>query len=191
MAQVQNVDVQVIEGTKPRRVAWSLLLSGVMMLVMGVIAFFWPGLALETIALMVGVGFFVAGVGSVVDFFAGGGFKAYSGWLLASAVADILLGGVFLARPIISLVLLTWMLSFLIVAVGLMQVFSGFKARKVSGAAGALQVVGGVLTVVIGVLIMTHPATIVMWVSAFALVYGVALVVLAFRVPKALNVLAA
>ena len=47
-----------------------------------------------------------------------------------------------------------------------------------------LSLITGVITIVLGILMLAVPSTLALWLSIFAIVYGVGLVVFAFKVPK-------
>lgn len=194
--KVQTVYAEVIDapasveapkrsGRAPRKgPAWSLLVSGVLVALLGVVCFVWPGITLETIALVVGIGFLLGGIGSIVDFAYSGAFRVFTGWLLASGIVEVLLGVVFISRPLMSAYLISWFVAIAIVAAGALQLFFAFRMYRQGGKLWLVEVATGILTVVLGILVIANPATLAYWISAFTIVCGVSLAVLAFRVSK-------
>ena len=130
-SNVTTVKAEVIDGSSPRsgasgpkrrRVSWSMLLSGVLFLILGIVCWVWPNLALETIALILGIGFLVAGVGTVADYVLARGF--FSAWLLVDGILDVILGIIFIVNPLVSAWALAWLVAIAIIVSGIMQLFS-------------------------------------------------------------------
>ena len=186
-SNVTTVDAQVVDEAparppKPRRFSWAMLLSGVLFLILGIVCWVWPNLALETIALVLGIGFLVAGVATIADYVMARGF--FSGWLLADGILDIVLGVIFVVNPLVSAWALAWLVAVAIIVSGLMQLVSCWRLRRAMDLAWWLSLVTGVITIVLGILMLAVPSTLALWLSIFAIVYGVGLVVFAFKVPR-------
>ena len=190
-SNVTTVKAEVIDGSSPRsgasgpkrrRVSWSMLLSGVLFLILGIVCWAWPNLALETIALILGVGFLVAGVGTVADYVLARGF--FSAWLLVDGILDVILGIIFIVNPLVSAWALAWLVAIAIIVSGIMQLFSCWRLRHDMSATWWLSLITGVITIVLGILMLAVPSTLALWLSIFAIVYGVGLVVFAFKAPK-------
>ena len=190
-SNVTAVKAEVIDGSSPRsgasgpkrrRVSWSMLLSGVLFLILGIVCWAWPNLALETIALILGIGFLVAGVGAVADYVLARGF--FSAWLLVDGILDVILGIIFIVNPLVSAWALAWLVAIAIIVSGIMQLFSCWRLRHDMSATWWLSLITGVITIVLGILMLAVPSTLALWLSIFAIVYGVGLVVFAFKVPK-------
>lgn len=193
MAQdaVTVVDATVVDGPnqragarekKPKKVSWSMLCAGVLFIILGVVCWVWPNLALESIAIVLGVGFLVGGVASVIDYALGHG--VFSIWLLVDGILNVILGLIFILDPLVSAWALTWLAGIVIVVSGIMQLVSCWRMRQSMGPVWWLSLLTGVVTIILGVLMLAVPATLSLWISIFAIVYGVGLCVFAFRMPK-------
>lgn len=200
--KVQYVEAEVIDGFdrfkgpgsvrigkagKPKRFSRSLLFSGVLFILLGIVCIAWPGLALETMAIIIGVGLLVGGIGSIIDFAWSGGLRLFSGWLLASGIIELLMGIMFVVRPLGSMVALSVVVAVSIIVVGAFQLLSAWGTHGHGGRSWLFELLTGIVTVLFGILMLMQPASLVWWVAGFSIVLGVALAVLAFRVPKVLG----
>ena len=65
-----------------------------------------------------------------------------------------------------------------------MQLTSCWKLRKAGSSSWVFALISGIATIVLGILVLAYPALIVYYLAVFALVYGIVLIVAAFRVNK-------
>jgi len=93
-------------------------------------------------------------------------FKA-AGW--RSTFLQILIGLLYLAagimvvsRPLLASLTLTWALGFALIVVGVMRIVVGMQHRGTSGWGGA--VVGGIITLLLGLLILARWPSDALWV---------------------------
>ena len=61
---------------------WTLITSGVILIVLGIVSFFFPLASLMTLAFFIGIGFVVAGINHLVPYFSMRGSPLRPGWLL-------------------------------------------------------------------------------------------------------------
>ena len=160
-------------------------LRGVVAVLFGLMAFAWPGLTLATLVLVWGAFALADGVLSLVAAFRGGE-SGRPFWSLAIVgLLGIAAGVLAWAWPgVTALVLLMFIAAWAIV-MGAFQIAAAIRLRKeIEGE--WLLVFGGVASVVFGALLMARPgagALALAWlIAAYAVVFGVALVLLAFRV---------
>lgn len=186
----RSVDAEVVDtqtrtlSPKPKRLSWSMLFAGVLFVILGIVCWVWPNLALATVAMILGVGFLVAGVANIVDYALGHGI--FSIWLLVNGIFDVILGLIFVLNPLVSAWALTWIAGIVIIVSGIMQLVSCWRLRHDMVPAWWLSLLTGLVTIILGILMMAVPATLSVWISIFAIVYGVGLCVFAFRMPKLL-----
>jgi uncharacterized membrane protein HdeD (DUF308 family) len=136
---------------------WLLLLRGMAAIAFGVLAFFWPGLTLITLALLWGAYALVDGVIAIWAAFNASGDDAGPRWWLGlSGVVSILAGIVtFYYTGMTTLVLLMFIAVWAII-IGAMQIWGAIALRK------ALQhewplILNGVLSIAFGVIMMAQP----------------------------------
>lgn len=188
MVGTNNVHVEIIDDDRKnenlKKAKWSLVGQGVILLLMGIICLLWPGVALVTVTTMVGIGFLISGIASIAGFATLGAFSLFPGWTLFGGIVNVLLGILFLLHPLASAYTLLWLIAVLILAGGVAQLASCWKLRKAGSSSWVFALISGIATIVLGILVLAYPALIVYYLAVFALVYGIVLIVAAFRVNK-------
>jgi len=113
-----------------------------------------------------------------------GDIKRASGWSMALGVLMILAGVFAIFAPVIPGVVIVYIIAWTAIFNGGAQIVYGFRAA--SGGRRLLEVLLGVLYVVAGLFILTHPLggllALTLLIASFLLVYGVIAVVLAFQI---------
>lgn len=183
-----NVHVEIIDDDRKNgyltKVKWSLIGQGAILLILGIICLAWPGIALVTVATMVGIGFLISGIASIAGFATWGAFSLFPGWTLAGGIVNVLLGILFLVHPVASSFALVQLVAAFVLVGGIAQLVSCWKLRKAGSPSWMFILLGGILTVVLGILMFAYPVLPVYYLAAFALIYGVILVVLGIRAGK-------
>jgi uncharacterized membrane protein HdeD (DUF308 family) len=163
---------------------WVLLLRGIVAILFGVFAWVNPLMTLEVLVIVFAAYAIVDGLFSIVmSLTAPKGYRGW-GWLLASGCASIVIGVLtFLWPGVTAVLLLYWILAWLVVT-GLFQIVAGIRLRK--EITGELWLIlGGVLSVALGLYLMANPAAgalAVLWMIAFyALMAGILMIIVAFR----------
>jgi uncharacterized membrane protein HdeD (DUF308 family) len=105
------------------------------------------------------------------------------GWLIAEGMANLLAGMVALAMPGLTVVVLVTLLGVWSVVTGGLMLGAAFRLHLDHGR--WLLVLGGVLSIVWGVLLFTMPIAgalvLTWWLGAYALMFGGLLLILALR----------
>ena len=163
---------------------WALALRGVVAVLFGLLTFLLPGITLVTLVLLFGVYALVDGVFNVIAFFR----VASHHWaFLIEGVIGIIAGILTFAWPAITAIVLLYLIAFWAIFTGVFEIVAGIRLRKAITNEW-LMVVMGVLSLVFGVLILFAPVAgalaIVLWIGAYALVFGIFLLALAFRLRR-------
>jgi len=170
----------------PRR-AWPLVATrGAFAVVFGLFALIWPAATVLVLAILYGVYALIDGVGGVMQAFRGGDtmHRAAYGLLgLLSIVAGILV----LVWPGITVLLLATLVGIWAIVTGVAEIVAAIRLRKqIEGE--AFLILAGALSVVAGILIVVNPIAgafgVALLVGIYALLYGIMLLVLAFRLRK-------
>ena len=162
-----------------RKTNWYLVIAGVVLVLFGIAAFSAPWLFLELLTVWAGAGFIFSGVAGAVSYFQMRKFGA-SGWNLAMAVVDIILGVLLILHPFAFAEVIPWMLGVAFILFGILEATGFMPFAGLVPESRAVMVISGVLSVIVGVLFIVQPASFSLWVAAFALVRGVTLVVMGF-----------
>jgi uncharacterized membrane protein HdeD (DUF308 family) len=160
---------------------WALALRGLVAVLFGLLTFFLPGITLVTLVLLFGVYALVDGVFNVFAFFR---VASHQWALLVEGVVGILAGVLTFAWPAITAIALLYLIAFWAILTGIFEIVAGIRLRKTI-ANEWLLILMGVLSLLFGFLIILAPGTgalaIVLWIGAYALVFGIFLLALAFR----------
>ncbi len=163
---------------------WALVLRGVLGITIGIIAFIWPGITLASLVLLFGAYALVDGVVAIIG--AARALKSHERWgaLLIEGIAGIVAGVLTFVWPAITAISLVFIIGAWAIVTGIFEIVAAVKLRR-HVAGEWLLALTGVASVVFGGLIMFAPLAgalvIAIWVGAYALVFGVLMVALGFR----------
>ena len=166
------------------RLWWAFLVRGLAAIVFGVLAIVWPSVTLAVLVILFGVYALVDGVFLIV--------KAISSWtaredrwlLGLAGLVSIGIGVVTFVAPAITAVVLLFYIVAWSLATGVMQIVSGVLLRKeIPGE--IWWILSGIASIAFAVLLMLFPGAgvlgVVWLVSTYAVVLGVLLIILSFR----------
>ena len=160
---------------------WALALRGLIAVLFGLATFFLPGITLVTLVLLFGAYALVDGVFSVVAFFR---VASHQWAFLIEGAIGIIAGLITFTWPAITAIALLYVIAFWAMLTGILEIVAGVRLRKAI-ANEWLLVLMGVLSLAFGLLILLAPGAgalaIVLWIGAYALVFGIFLLALAFR----------
>ena len=182
-----NADTGVGQPVLPvlSRNWWALALRGLAAIVFGVLAFVWPGLTLWALVLLFGAYMLVDGIFAIVAVVRAAGREARWGLLLVEGVLGVLAGLVAFLWPGITALALLYLVAAWAIVTGILQIVGAVRLRREIEGEWAL-ILGGVLSVIFGVVLVVLPGpgilALVWLIGAYAVVSGVLLIVLAFRV---------
>jgi uncharacterized membrane protein HdeD (DUF308 family) len=164
-----------------RRLRWAVGLSGALSVAVGVVILVWPGIspfALTVLfgALMVANG--VVGVASV----SGGMARNQRGWLVFASVLSFVAGVGVLVWPNIGELALLYVIGAYAIVFGVVTAGAAFRL-PLEGADKALLLIGGLVSILFGVVMFAKPGAgalvVLALIAAFALVIGVSELVVA------------
>ncbi len=158
---------------------WVLLLRGLLAIAFGVLTYARPGLTILLLVTFWGAYALVDGIFEVIA-----GVRAKWGSLVFLGVIGIAAGIVALLRPGLTAVALIWVLAFWAIIAGVMQISAAIRLRKeVQGE--WLWILSGALTIALGVLFLARPGegilSVTWLIATLAIVWGILLVMLSFR----------
>ena len=160
---------------------WALALRGLVAVLFGLLTFFLPGITLITLVLLFGAYALVDGVFNLIAFFR---VASHQWALLVEGVVGIIAGLITFAWPAITAFALLYLIAFWAILTGTFEIVAGIRLRKTIANEWLLLLMG-FLSLLFGFLILFAPGTgalaIVLWIGAYALVFGIFLLALAFR----------
>jgi len=164
---------------------WLVLIRAVLLVAFGIITLSSPGLALVAMVFVFGFYAIMDGVTAVYLGIRSRGTERSWGWIVAQGVISVLAGLVALVWPGVTALSLLFVIAFWALVLGVAAIAEGFRSRRTDDRWG-WTVAKGALDVVFGVLLLVWPATgilALLWlVGVFAVVGGIMLAVLAFRI---------
>lgn len=160
------------------------VIRGVIAILFGIIALASPLSTAWSLALVIAIFAIVDGVVEIIEGIRHRGYGGVTARVLLG-VLSIIFGVVVLAWPGITLVVLVYSVAVWSVLAGVFQLVAALTIPDVKGGARVLGVLAGLLYIVFGALLFSQPAaglvTIVWIVGIYALVFGIVLVALGFR----------
>jgi len=163
---------------------WLLALRGLVAVLFGVLAFIWPGATLITLVWLFGAFALVNGLLSLI--LAAKAPKGYPriGSLILGGLLGILAGLLTFVMPGITALGLLMLIAAWAIVTGIMEVVAAIRLRKII-ANEWLLILAGIASVAFGVVLFLQPAAgalaLIWWIGAWALIFGILLIVLAFR----------
>lgn len=167
---------------------WLILIRGLAAIVFGLVAFFWPGLTITTLAILFGIYVLVDGVFGVADAIRyRDRVEKWWLWLIEGALG-VVVGALMLFMPGLTALLLVLFVAAWAVVGGVLRIVAAIQLRKHIRGEWLLGL-GGLLSILFGVVLVAVPAAGIislMWlVGAWALMLGVVLVGLSLRLRRA------
>jgi uncharacterized membrane protein HdeD (DUF308 family) len=163
---------------------WTLLVRGIVAILLAVIAFSQPGTTVTALVWLWGAYALADGVFVVIASVRAAGQHQRWGMLLLQGLSGIAAGIIAFAWPAITALVLVYLIAAWAIVTGALEVAAAVQLRQVIKGEWLLAL-GGVLSVALGVLIAARPgAGLLAWVwvlGGFALLFGVLLLALAFR----------
>jgi uncharacterized membrane protein HdeD (DUF308 family) len=157
---------------------------GVLGIVFGLIAFSRPGAMVFSMVLLFGCFAFAAGIATIIAAARSGRAGDSWGALLLEGLVGIAVGAVALLWPASTALAFVWMIGVWAVASGALEIASAIKLRKILEHEWLLAIAGA-LSIAFGLLMFYRPlaggVAVVWWLGAYALMSGVVMVVLGFR----------
>ncbi len=169
-----------------KRTWWVFLVGGIASVVFGVLAFVNPGIALMVLGLFFAAWVLVDGAANIWGALTN---KDKDGWwiILVLGIAGVLAGGYALLNPDFSMIVFVYVVSFIIMLIGVSSLSLGWMIRKDIPNEWILYL-SGALSVLFSLLILFNPVSgglSVVYVIAFwAILVGALRIWFAFRVRK-------
>ena len=162
---------------------WAVGLRGILGILFGLICLLTPGVAVEVFVILFSAYMLVDGVFAIIS-----GIKAARngerwGLLILEGIVDLAAGVVAFLWPAITLVALIWIIAVWAVVSGVLMLSAAFTLNIDHGRWWLA--LGGIASIIFGILLVVEPligaVVLTLWIGAYALVFGVFLLVVAFQ----------
>jgi len=172
---------------------WVLALRGICALIFGVVAILWPGISLAALVILFAAYMLADGVLAIVSAVRAARRHARWGLLVVEGILDLVAGAIAIAWPLITILAFIYILAAWAIVTGGLMFSAAFRlqldhGRWLLGFAGLVSVLWGFLLLfwpLIGAVVLA------LWLGAYALIFGITLLILAFRLRRQHNQLPA
>jgi uncharacterized membrane protein HdeD (DUF308 family) len=162
---------------------WAVALRGAVAILFGICALAFTGPTLLSIVLLFAVYCLADAVFEIVAAVRAARHGEHWGMLVLAALCNLLAGVVALLTPGIAIVAFVLLLAVWAIVTGVLALVAAFRLRLDHGR--GWMILGGAASLIFGVLLIVAPllgaVVLTWWIGAYAIVLGVSLVVLAFR----------
>lgn len=162
---------------------WAVALRGVFAILFAAIAFVWPGATLLSFVLFFSAYMLVDGVFGIVAGVRAASRQERWGLLVLEGVLNILVGIIAFLMPGLTLVFFVALIAAWSILTGILMIVAAFKLNPTYGRAWLI--VSGIVSLLFGIALLIAPligaVVLTWWLGAYALVFGIALLILAFR----------
>lgn len=163
---------------------WSLVIRGLVALMVGVVAFVWPGITLAALVILFGAYALIDGVVSLIGAWRASQTHQRWGVLVLEGIAGIAAAAITLLWPGITAFALVVVIAAWALVTGAFEIAAAVRLRKhISGE--WLLALSGVVSILFGLLMVASPLAgalaIAYLVGIYAFVFGVLLMALGFR----------
>lgn len=165
---------------------WSLLLRGIFIIILGIVAFIWPGITVLVLVFLFGAFAFVDGTFATVVSLSKR--KEYKHWwlMMLGGLAGIVVGILIFVWPLISALVILYLIAAWLVITGIIRIVTAIRARQEIAMGWPLSL--GIISLCFGAAIFLIPVAMLLtmlWIiAAFAIIIGIFLLVDAFQVRK-------
>ena len=172
--------------------SWALVLTfGVLSILLGLAAIFWPGPTVVTVAIFFAIQLFVSGIFGIVRAFDKDADPAHRVLSAIIGILGIIVGFALLREPFQSVVVMAFVIGIYWVANGIMELIAAFQVQE----GRVWGIVLGIISIVAGAIILQYPisslVTLALVVGVWLVVLGVFQVVAAFQLRSAVKKVAA
>ncbi|HLK60488.1 MAG TPA: HdeD family acid-resistance protein [Chthonomonadaceae bacterium] len=170
---------------------WALALRGVLAILFGVLAFAMPLNTVTVLVWLFGAYVLVDGIFACITAVRAAGHGERWGFLLFEGILGILAGIITFAWPAITVLTLLYLIAFWAIFTGALEIAAAIRLRKLIENEWMLALTGGV-SLLLGILLILAPAAgllvlawMIAWmVGAYAILFGLLLLGLAFRLRR-------
>ena len=164
---------------------WAFIARGILAIVLGVVAFVWPGITVTALIIVFGIYAFIDGVFLLV--------KAIAGWkarddrwlLLFEGLLGIGIGVITFFAPGVTAIVLLFYIAAWSLTTGILEIVGAIRLRKeIKGE--VWWILSGIVSILFALLLMIFPGTgilgLVWLLGVYAIVFGVLLIALGIRI---------
>ena len=162
---------------------WAVAIRGVCAIIFGLIALFVPGATILTLVLFFSAYMLVDGIFGIVAAVRAAARHERWGLLVLEGVVDIVVGVIALIWPGLTALTFVLLIAAWAIVTGVLEIVAAVRLHPEYGRWWLM--LGGVASMIFGILLVIAPlaglVVLTWWIGAYAIVFGIMLLVLAFR----------
>lgn len=163
---------------------WSLVVRGVLAIVVGLVAFLFPGITLGALVILFGVYALLDGIFGIAGALRASHAHDRWGWLLFEGISGIVAAAVTIFWPGITALALVYLIGAWALVTGILEIASAIQLRHYVPGEWIL-ILSGLASIVFGVFVLAVPlagaVAIALCVGVYAVFFGVLMVTLGIR----------
>lgn len=161
-----------------------VMLRGVAALIFGLLTLFNPALTLVALIILFGAYTLVDGISTIISAIANRHGEDQWVELLIGGIVSLAAGVATFLLPGLTALVLLYIIGAWAIITGVLEIVAAIRLRKAITGEWLL-ILAGVLSVVFGIVLFTRPGAgalaVVLWIGAYAVVFGIVVIALAFR----------
>ena len=169
-----------------RKHDWGLIVAGILLVLCAFFFVVAPGLTLVTITAIAGAAFLVSGIFDIINYVRFHKVMNLSGWAIAYAVLDIVIGLMFLIHPLAFAGVIPWVIGAFFIIFGAFEVVGSFRIRKTGVPMWGWMLFSGIVGALCGLTSFIAPAMLGVFLSVFILMRGASLIFYGWNAGKAM-----
>ena len=166
---------------------WMFLARGILAILLGLIALFWPDVAFVSLVLLIGVFALVNGIIAIVSAFTSNAKSENWWWLIAEGVFGIVLGLLSIFQPQAMVKAWLILIAAWLIITGIFEIITAIALRKVIEGEFWM-ILAGSIALLFGFLLLASPtlgiAAIGIIIGIFAILFGIILILFAIGLKK-------
>jgi uncharacterized membrane protein HdeD (DUF308 family) len=182
-SQIENCEAAAMQDLYARN-WWAILIRGIIAIVFGVVAIIWPNETLFILITLFGVFCLVDGIFALVAAIRAATHHAHWAALVVEGILGLIVGLIAIFHPSAAAVAFLFLIAAWAIITGFLELFAAFRLRRELGGE-VLLVLGGIISIVFGILLFASPSAgvvVIAWlIGVYAILFGVLLVGLSFR----------
>lgn len=166
---------------------WTFVVRGIAAILFGVLTFLWPGISLTALVFLYGAYALVDGAFNIVAAISKVRGRRHWWALLLQGIVGMAAGLIAFAIPGLAALALLYLIAAWAILGGAFEIAAAIRLRKQLTGEWLLAL-SGVLSIAFGILLMLFPGAgalaLVLWIGAYAVVFGGLLVALGFKLRR-------
>lgn len=176
---IENPGAQVV-----MRNWWMMALRGVLAIIFGLIALFFPGIVLLAFIYVFAAYALIDGIFAVIVAIRERGSLSRWGWLLFEGILGIVAGVFAFVYPGVTALVLLYIVAAWAIVTGIMEIIAAFVIREYVSREWALAL-AGILSIAFGIILFVLPGTgllSILWlVGIYSIIFGILFIIRAFQ----------